>query len=93
MSRTPRKLPKIRLGDLDWKIVIVLIVLCVVTFADDVTGIGELLDPGEILVDVIVAYMLGKKAMGRAADREAEDEVVKGRVAYDPTASTTPGEE
>ncbi len=74
-----RMLPKITLKDLDWKLVALLGLLLIITWGDDITVIGELFDPVELVIDVIVAYMLGKKALEAAIHRE-EGEVVPGKV-------------
>lgn len=74
-----KKLPKITLKDLDWKLVVLLAILLTITWGDDITGIGELFDPVELVVDAIVAYMLGKSALERAITRETGT-VVEGKV-------------
>ena len=81
MGPVKRRLPKITLKDLDWKLMALLAVLIVITFGDDfvLPVIGELLDPPELIVDAIVAYLLGKSSLSRAIVRE-EGEVVPGKV-------------
>lgn len=76
-----RKLPKVTLSDFDWLLVGLLAVLVIVTFADDflLPVVGELLDPVELVLDVIVAYVLGKRTLGRAIARE-EGDVVSGKI-------------
>ena len=76
-----KKLPKITLKDLDWKLVALLGVLLVITFGDDfvLPIIGELLDPAELVVDVIVAYLLGKRSLEAAIRRDA-GEIIEGKV-------------
>lgn len=78
---TKRKMPKVKFRDLDWKLVILLIVLGAFTFLDDlfIPVIGELLDPVEITIDMIAAYLVGKRTLRKAMERE-EGEVVPGRV-------------
>ena len=72
-------MPKITLQDLDWKMVLLLAVLLAITWGDDITGIGELFDPVELVIDSIVAYMLGKRALEAAIARESGT-VVEGKV-------------
>lgn len=79
MGGSVRKLPKITLQDLDWKMVALLAVMLMVTWGDDITGIGELFDPVELVVDAIVAYMLGKRTLERAIERDP-GVVVEGKV-------------
>ncbi len=63
----------IRWRDLDPKTLIALLFLSVVTVSDDLLlpVVGELLDPVEILADVLLAFALGTGAARRAAKREA----------------------
>lgn len=71
---------KIRFRDLDWRVLLLLVFMMIVTPVDDIVlfPIGQALDPLEILVNVFLSYVLGKKAMRRAMEREGE--VVPGRV-------------
>lgn len=81
---------KIRFRDLDWRVLLLLVFMMIVTPVDDIVlfPIGQALDPLEILVNVFLSYVLGKKAMRRAVEREGE--VVPGRVVED--AAGIPGE-
>ena len=73
-----RKLPKIRLQDLSKTKLLVLVVMIAVTWLDDPTGIGELIDPFEIAMDALMAYWIGTGATASALERE--DTVVEGKV-------------
>ena len=86
------KMPKIRFADLDKKLLFLLAALCVVNvFSDFIPAVGPLANIPELLVDVTVAYLLGKRTLKNAEDRERGN-VVKGQVVdYDPTAKTEPG--
>ena len=84
------KLPKVKLKDMDWKWFILLLVLMFVTVADDPTVVGELMDPIELPIDAIVAWILGRKMSQNAAAREGV--IVEGRVIKpgdSPTQSTS----
>ena len=65
-----RPFPKIRLRDLDWKLTLLLAILLVVTWGDDITIIGQIIDPIELVVDALVAYTVGKRAARKAMERE-----------------------
>ena len=80
MSETKKPRAKISLRDLDWKILVVLLFMMFITPVDDflLPIIGELLDPVEILANVLLAFGLGRRAMARAAEREGV--VVEGKV-------------
>ena len=71
-------LPRVKLKDLDFKWACLLVVLLVITMADDVTGVGWLLDAVELPVDVVVGMILQRRTLQRAAKREAA--TVQGRV-------------
>ena len=78
MTTPRRKLPKIRLQDLSWPKLIVLVAMIFVTWADDATIIGEVIDPFEIAMDALMAFWIGKGATVKAMERE--DTVVEGKV-------------
>lgn len=82
------KLPKVKLKDLDWKWALLLVFMMFITVADDPTVIGEVLDPIEIPLDALVAMILQRKAMQRAAEREGV--IIEGRVVKpgDPPTAT-----
>ncbi len=73
-----KRFPGIKLRDLDWKMTILLAVLLLVTWGDDFTVIGELIDPIELVVDALVAYSVGKRAARAAIEREGT--TIKGNV-------------
>jgi len=74
-----RLLPQVKLRDLDWKWMVLLVVLMIITLGDDfvLPVFGTLLDFFELPVDVIVAMILSRNTLHRAAKREA---MVTGRV-------------
>ncbi len=74
----PRKLPKIRLQDLSMPKLVVLIAMIAVTWLDDPTVIGEMIDPFEIAMDALMAFWIGKGATVKAIERE--ETVVEGKV-------------
>ena len=75
---TRRRLPKIRLQDLSMPKLVVLIAMIAVTWLDDATIIGEVIDPFEIAMDALMAFWIGKGATVKAMERE--DAVVEGKV-------------
>ena len=87
------KMPKIRFADLDKKLLFLLGALCLVNiFGDFLPAVGPLANIPEVLIDVTVAYLLGKRTLKNAETREQRGGVVKGEVVdYDPTAKTEPG--
>ena len=68
-----RLLPQVKLRDLDWKWMVLLVVLMIITLGDDfvLPVFGTLLDFFELPVDVIVAMILSRNTLHRAAKREA----------------------
>lgn len=81
-----RLLPKLKLVDVDWKWLFLLGFLMFWTIGDDVLlpVIGELLDVVELPIDVIVAMILSRNTIKRAAHREdVEATTVQGRVVND----------
>ena len=73
-----RVLPKVKLRDVDWKWAVLLVFLLFVTTADDVTGIGVLLDVIELPIDAVVAMILSRNSIRRAVEREGV--TVEGKV-------------
>lgn len=88
-SALKRVLPKVKLKDIDWKWAVLLAFLMFVTIGDDLTGIGELLDVFELPIDVLVAMILSRNSIRRAAEREnvtVQGTVVRdGNTAHDAT--------
>ena len=83
-----RLLPKMKLIDVDWKWLFLLGFLMTFTLGDDylVPILGQLLDVVELPIDVIVAMILSRNSIRRAAKREAEEATtVQGRVVSDST--------
>lgn len=83
-----RLLPKMKLVDIDWKWLFLLGFLMTVTLGDDylVPILGQLLDVVELPIDVIVAMILSRNTIKRAAKREADESTtVQGRVVNDAT--------
>ena len=85
-----RLLPQVKLRDLDWKWMVLLVGLMIITLGDDfvLPVFGTLLDFFELPVDVIVAMILSRNTLHRAAKREAM--TVTGRVV--PEAPAQPAE-
>ena len=73
--------PKVKLKDIDWKWAALLAVMMFVTIADDPTVVGEFADVFELPLDVLVAMILSRNSLRRAAVREAT--VVQGTVVND----------
>ena len=83
-----RLLPKLKLIDVDWKWLFLLGGLMLFTLGDDylLPIFGQLLDVVELPIDVIVAMILSRNTIKRAAKREAEEATtVQGRVVSDAT--------
>lgn len=80
-----RVLPKVKLRDLDVKWLFLLGILMTITLGDDfvLPVLGTFLDFVELPVDVIVAMILSRNTLHRAAKREAT--TVQGRVVSDET--------
>lgn len=78
MTTPHRRFPKIRLQDLSWPKIVVLIAMIFVTWLDDATIIGEVIDPFEIAMDALMAFWIGKRATVKAMEREGM--VVEGKV-------------
>ena len=80
-----RVLPQVKLRDLDLKWLLLLGFVMTVTLGDDfaLPIFGTLLDFIELPLDVIVAMILSRNTIHRAAKREAE--TVQGRVVTDET--------
>jgi hypothetical protein len=80
-----RVLPQVKLRDLDVKWLLLLGFVMTVTLGDDfvLPIFGTLLDFIELPVDVLVAMILSRNTIHRAAQREAE--TVQGKVVSDET--------
>ena len=80
-----RVLPQVKLRDLDVKWLLLLGFMMMVTLGDDfvLPVVGTLLDFVELPLDVVVAMILSRNSIHRAAKREAE--TVQGRVVTDET--------
>ena len=85
-----RLLPQVKLRDLDWKWMVLLLGFMVITLGDDfvLPVFGTLLDFFELPVDVIVAMILSRNTLHRAAKREAL--TVQGKVVDDAPAASAP---
>ena len=75
---TGRRLPRVRLRDLSKPKLFALFVMIAITWLDDPTVIGQVIDPIEISLDALMAYWIGKGATVKAMERE--DAVVEGKV-------------